>query len=62
MDFEYTYPKKKFKKNDINHLYVYFDNGDFISLNGSELIDLKINLYDRLIWSGRGVCPVAESG
>lgn len=59
---KYTYPKKKFDKKNVSFMYVLFDNGDYISINGSEVIDLKISLYDRLIWNERGVCPVAESG
>lgn len=59
---KYTYPKKKFDKKDVNFMYVLFDNGDYISINGSEVIDLKISLYDRLVWNEQGVCPVAESG
>ncbi len=62
MSFEYTYPKKKFDKKDIIFMYLFFDNGDYISLNGSEVVDIKINLYDRLISGERGLCPVAESG
>ncbi len=59
---KYTYPKKKFDKKDVEFMYVFFDNGDFISLNGNEVVDLEISLYDRLIQNERGVCPVAESG
>jgi len=59
---KYTYPKKKFDKKDVEFMYVFFDNGDFISLNRNEVVDLEISLYDRLIQNERGVCPVAESG
>ena len=60
--FEYLYPKKKFKKQDIDLIYLYFDNGDYLSLYGSEIADVRLKLYDRLIWGGRGACPVAQSG
>lgn len=62
MSMEYIYPKKKFEKKDINFLYLFFDNGDYISLHGSEVIDIKVNLYDRLVWREQGASPVAESG
>lgn len=59
---KYIYPKKKFSKKDIEFMYLFFDNGDYFSLHGSEVIDLKLNLYDRLVWGERGICPVVESG
>jgi len=62
MSFEFTYPKKKFEKKDIDFMYLFFDNGDYVSLDGREVVDIKINLYDRLIWSEQGVNPVVESG
>ena len=45
---KYTYPKKEFDKKDVNFMYVFFDNGDYISINGSEVVELEIRLYDRL--------------
>lgn len=59
---KYIYPKKKFNKKDVDFMYLFFDNGDYFSLHGSEVVDMKLNLYDRLIWGERGVCPVVESG
>lgn len=59
---KYTYPKKKFAKKDVEFMYLFFDNGDYFSLHGSEVVDLKLNLYDRLVWGERGVCSVVESG
>lgn len=59
---KYIYPKKKFNKKDIDFMYLFFDNGDYFSLHASEVVDLKLNLYDRLVWGERGVCPVVESG
>lgn len=59
---EYVYPKKKFEKKDIDFMYLFFDNGDYVSLHGSEVVDIQLKLYDRLVWGERGVCPVAESG
>ncbi len=62
MNLEYVYPKKQYEKKDIEFMYLFFDNGDYVSLNGSEVVEIKVNLYDRLVWGERGVCPVAESG
>lgn len=59
---KYIYPKKKFNKKDIDFMYLFFDNGDYFSLHGSEVVDLKLNLYDRLVWGERAICPVVESG
>lgn len=59
---EYVYHKKKFEKKDIDFMYLFFDNGDYVSLHGSEVVDIQLKLYDRLVWGERGVCPVAESG
>lgn len=59
---EYIYPKKKFNKKDVDFMYLFFDNGDYFSLHASEVVDLKLNLYDRLVWGDRGICPVVESG
>lgn len=59
---EYVYPKKKFEKSNIEFMYLFFDNGDYVSLDGKEVVEIKVNLYDRLIWGECDICPVAESG
>ena len=62
MNTTYTYPKRKYKKSDVKFMYVFFDNGDHVSLDGKEIAELSINVYDRLVRHGKGVSPVAESG
>lgn len=59
---KYIYPKKQIDKNEINHLLLVFDNGDYLEIKGSELINLKINTYDRLVKNNKGFCSVAQSG
>lgn len=59
---QYTISKDFFNEKDIEFLYVFFDNGDYISLCGAELTEYSVNLYDKLVRHGNGFCPVAESG
>lgn len=59
---EYTIAKNNFNKQDINFLYIFFENGDYLSIDGSELIDLSFNVYDKLVRHNKGCCAVTESG
>lgn len=59
---EYTIAKNNFNKQDVNFLYLFFENGDYLSIDGSELIDLSFNVYDKLVRHNKGCCAVAESG
>ncbi|MBD5101015.1 MAG: hypothetical protein HDT29_07220 [Clostridiales bacterium] len=59
---EYTIAKNDFNKQDVNFLYLFFENGDYLSIDGSELIDLSFNVYDKLVRHDNGYCAVAESG
>lgn len=62
---EYKIKKKDFKKEDIEFMNVFFDNGDYLPISGTEVVDISIQLYDRLILGDgyyNAFCPVVESG
>lgn len=58
---EYRARKKDFQY-DIVELKLYFENGDVIAIDGSEVTELKVRFYDSLVAFKDGYCPVAESG
>ncbi len=58
---EYKARKKDFQY-DILELKLFFENGDVIAIDGSEVMDLKVRFYDSLVAFKDGYCPVAESG
>ena len=58
---EYRARKKDFQY-DIVELKLYFENGDVIAIDGSEVTELKVRFYDSLVAFQDGYCPVAESG
>lgn len=62
MNTTYTYPKRTYDKKDVKFMYMFFDNGDYLSIKGMEIADISINVYDKLIWHNKGVSPVGESG
>ena len=58
---EYRARKKDFQY-DTLELKLFFENGDVIAIDGSEVVDLKVRFYDSLVAFQDGYCPVAESG
>lgn len=58
----YFYPKMKYTKNEVSFMYIFFENGDFLEIKGSEIVNFSISVYDRLIRSHEGYNPVVESG
>lgn len=58
----YFYPKMKYTKNEVSFMYIFFENGDFLEIKGSEIFNFSINVYDKLIRSHKGYNPVVESG
>jgi hypothetical protein len=62
MNTNYTFPKFQYTKNGVSSLYLFFDNGDFLTIKNPEIMDISINVYDRLIRSHQGFNPVASSG
>lgn len=64
-NMEYSVKKKEVKKEDIEYIEIFFDNGDCLSIPKTEIIDISIRLYDNLIlgkdyWNY--FCAVIESG
>lgn len=59
---EYKIAKNYFNIKDTKFLYVFFENGDYLSLNSSELAEYFVNLYDKLVRRRMGYCAIAESG
>lgn len=59
---EYKIKKKEFKKQDIEFMRIFFDNGDYLQISKTEILDISVRLYDQLIWENKSLCPVAESG
>ena len=59
---DYFCPKMKYAKDEVEFLYLFFENGDFLEIEGAEVVDFSINVYDKLIRSYQGYNPVVESG
>ena len=62
---EYSVKKRKFKKENIEYIEVFFDNGDYFPISKTEIVDISTRLYDKLIlgkdyWNS--FCAVVESG
>ena len=62
MSYEYVYPKKKFQKDEVEKVQVFFRNGDFFELAKGEIADIDVQFYDSLIAGEKGFCPVVKSG
>ncbi len=62
MSYEYVYPKKEFRKEEIEQAQIFFRNGDFFELAKGEIVDIDLQLYDTLIAGEKGFCPVVKSG
>ncbi len=62
MSYEFVCSKKEFKKQEISKAQVFFRNGDYFELSGSEIIDISLQFYDTLIANERGFTPVAKGG
>lgn len=60
----YTYTCKKVAPNikELSEASIYFRNGDFFRVAKSEIKDLKVEYYDRLVSAERGYIPYARSG
>jgi len=62
MKNEYKLEKKKFVVEEIKQIYIFFDNYDYILIDGSELKDINLNFYDHLIIEDNKICRAVESG
>ena len=59
---EYTIKKTNFNNKYTKYMYVFFENGDYVSIDGSELLKNTVNVYDKLVRHHKGFCAVAQSG
>jgi hypothetical protein len=62
MNSTYTYPKIKYDKDEVEKMYVFFDNGDYFSIDNKEIISISITNYDKLVYHCKGYSPLVESG
>ena len=62
MNNTYFFPKFEYKKKDIEFMYIIFDNNDYVSISGKEVVDIEINTYDRLVKHEKGFSPVVANG
>lgn len=62
MKHEYHTPKYVMAREDINFMQLFFDNGDYLSVGGEEIVSLSLSLYDGLILSENAYCPVIQGG
>lgn len=62
MSYEFTCKKEELKKENIKKAQVFFRNGDFFELTGSEIISISLQFYDTLIANEQGFSPVVKSG
>ena len=60
----YTYTCKKVTPNvkEVSEAGIYFRNGDFFRVAKSEILDLKVEYYDKLVSAERGFIPYARGG
>lgn len=49
-------------KDDISEIRLFFDNGNFVTVQDFEIERLDIVFYDRLVWSENEICRVAYNG
>ena len=58
----YYHKKMMFKPHEVKFIYIFFDNGDYISLDSGEIVDFSFDYYDKLIWFDKTASPVAKKG
>ena len=58
----YFVEKKKYSTQNVDHIYIVFQNGNYLSIEKNELIDINVNLYDRLTRYEYSASFVGHSG
>ena len=58
----YFVEKKKYSIQNVTHLDIVFQNGNYLSIKEGELVDIKLDLYDRLIRYEENASFVGHSG
>ena len=59
---KYYYKKNFLSPKKVDFVQIFFDNGDFITLNKSEIVDFNFEFYDKMIWHNNSITPVAKKG
>lgn len=59
---KYYYKKNFYNLKDVEFAHVFFDNGDYITLNKPEIIDFQFEFYDKMVLFNEVVTPVAKKG
>lgn len=58
----YFIEKKEYSTKGVEHLDIVFQNGNYLQIGKSELVDLRLNLYDRLVRYEDSASFVGHSG
>ena len=58
----YFVEKKKYSTQNVDHIYIVFQNGNYLTIEKNELVDININLYDRLTRYEYSASFVGHSG
>lgn len=58
----YSFIKNFYNPKDVEFVHVFFDNGDYIALNKSEIIDFQFEFYDKMVWFNDAIVPVVKKG
>ena len=58
----YYFKKNFYGPEDVRFAQVFFDNGDYISLNKNEIVNFQFEFYDKMIWFNDAIVPVAKKG
>ena len=62
MENKYYVPKGFMTKKDVRFMYLFFDNGDYVTLDKSEFIDFDFIFYDKLVKYDRQYIPMVKEG
>ena len=62
MTNEYTVPKNIPKRQEIEEIELFMDNGDRIIIPKREIKDMSLKLYDRLVYVDSALRCVAAEG
>lgn len=59
---EYTLQKTNISKNNLAYMHVFFENGDYVTIDGSELVSISVDVYDKLARHNCAFYEIAASG
>ena len=58
----YYCDKKTYTKQTVKEIMIFFNNGDYCEIRNGEIVDCKLNCYDKLVQEDQTYAPVIESG